>query len=160
MPDKFLLPVLIAAAVIVSGCTSSANVSTTTTAITTTTAAASITMTTAAETTTTFAITTTAAIATTTTTRSVEEFQMTASQWKFEPNAITVKQGDTVRLQIKSIDVTHGFNLPAFGVNEQLDAGKTATIEFVADKKGTFAFSCSVVCGAGHSGMAGKLVVE
>ena len=64
-----------------------------------------------------------------------------------------------MKLQIKSIDVTHGFNLPAFGVNKQLDAGKTTTVEFVVDKKGTFAFSCSVFCGAGHSGMTGKLVV-
>lgn len=85
---------------------------------------------------------------------------MTASQWKFEPNTITVNQGDTVRLQIKNIDVTHGFSLPAFGVNKQLDAGKTTTVEFVADKKGTFTFACSVFCGAGHSSMTGKMVVE
>ncbi len=85
---------------------------------------------------------------------------MTASQWKFEPNVITVKQGDIIMLQIKSIDVTHGFNLPAFGVNKQLEPGKTVTVQFVADKKGTFVFSCSVVCGSGHSGMAGRLVVE
>ena len=85
---------------------------------------------------------------------------MTASQWKFEPNTVTVKQGDTVRLQIQDIDVTHGFSLPTFGVNKQLEVGKTTTVEFVADKKGTFTFACSVFCGTGHSSMTGKLVVE
>lgn len=110
------------------------------------------------QTTTTTAVTTTAP--TTTTTQAVKEFTMTASQWKFEPNTINVNQGDTVKLQITDIDVTHGFSLPTFGINKQLDAGKTTTVEFVADKKGTFTFACSVFCGSGHSGMNGKLVVE
>jgi cytochrome c oxidase subunit 2 len=34
------------------------------------------------------------------------------------------------------------------------------TVEFVADKAGTFTFSCSVYCGKGHRGMKGELVVS
>lgn len=140
-------------AVIVSGCTSSATDTTTTT-----------TTTTMAETTTTVAITTTSlqttTTTTTTTTAAVKEIQMTASQWKFEPSEITVNEGDVVRLQVKNIDVAHGFALSSFGVNKQLPAGQTTTVEFVADKKGTFTFSCSVFCGSGHGGMTGKLIVQ
>ncbi len=91
---------------------------------------------------------------------SIKEFTMTAKQWEFDPAIITVKKGDKVRIKVKSIDVTHGFALPDFSVNENLEPGKEITVEFIADKKGEFTFFCSVICGTGHSGMKGKLVVE
>jgi cytochrome c oxidase subunit 2 len=90
----------------------------------------------------------------------VKEFDMTAKQWEFDPPTITVSQGDLVRLNISSIDVSHGFAIPEFGVNQRLEPNNTATVEFSADKKGTFRFFCSVICGAGHSDMSGTLVVE
>jgi len=96
----------------------------------------------------------------TTTSGSVKEFSMIAKKWQFDPSVINVKQGDKVRLKIKSIDVAHGFSLLDFNVNENLEPGKEITVEFVADKKGEFTFFCSVFCGVGHIGMKGKLVVE
>lgn len=90
----------------------------------------------------------------------VKEFTMTAKQWEFIPNTITANKGDKVKITIKSVDVSHGFNLPDFGINERLDPGKEVHIEFVADKKGTFDFQCDIPCGRGHSGMRGKLIIE
>jgi len=90
----------------------------------------------------------------------VKEFTMTAERWEFTPRTITVNEGDTVKLRINSIDVTHGFGLSAFGINEKLSPGDIIDIEFVADKKGTFRFLCTISCGAGHSGMRGQLIVE
>ena len=90
----------------------------------------------------------------------VKSFTMTAKQWAFEPSKITVNKGDTVKLAVKSIDVTHGFGLSAFGINERLNPGETVNIEFVADKTGTFSFFCSVSCGSGHGGMRGTLIVN
>ena len=90
----------------------------------------------------------------------VKEFSMIAKKWQFDPSTINVKQGDKVRLKIKSIDVTHGFSLLDFSVNENLEPEKEVIVEFIADKKGEFSFFCSVFCGAGHSGMKGKLIVE
>lgn len=90
----------------------------------------------------------------------VKTFTMTAKQWEFSPDTITVNKGDTVVLSVKSIDVTHGFAIPEFGVNERLTPGKTVEVEFVADKAGTFPFFCSVVCGEGHGSMRGQLVVS
>lgn len=85
---------------------------------------------------------------------------ITAKQFTFDPPEIRVKQGEKVKLVLVSEDVTHGFSLPAFGINETLEAGKTVTAEFTADKKGTFPFNCSVFCGSGHGGMRGTLVVQ
>ena len=97
---------------------------------------------------------------TTTTLNPVKEFSMIAKKWQFDPSTINVKQGDKVRLKIKSIDVTHGFSLLDFNVNENLEPEKEVIVEFIADKKGEFSFFCSVFCGEGHSGMKGKLIVE
>ncbi len=58
------------------------------------------------------------------------------------------------------MDVDHGFAIPEFKVNETLVSGKETVVEFTPDKKGEFAFFCSVVCGEGHRDMKGKLIVE
>lgn len=89
-----------------------------------------------------------------------KQISMKAKQWEFIPSEIKVQEGDTVKLSIESVDVTHGIRLSEFGVSETLTPGKTTEVEFVADKKGTFTFFCSVQCGSGHGGMKGKLVVE
>ncbi len=94
------------------------------------------------------------------TTGQVVEIDMTAKQWEFIPSVITVNQGDLVRIKATSVDVPHGFALPEFGVSEYLDPGQEVTIEFVADKKGTFTFFCNVACGQGHSQMRGTLIVQ
>lgn len=90
----------------------------------------------------------------------VREITMVARQWAFEPGTITVNQGDTVKLTIESIDVSHGFVITAFGIDEQLTPEETIDIEFVADKKGAFRFFCNVQCGQGHSSMSGLLIVK
>lgn len=94
-----------------------------------------------------------------TTKSTVQEFDVVASQFEFTPSTITVKKGDTVKLNLLSEDVPHGFSLAAFDINETLTPGKTITVEFVADQAGTFNFICNVVCGSGHSGMTGQLIV-
>ena len=94
------------------------------------------------------------------TTNEVKEFTMTAKQWEFNPSTITVNKGDRVKLNIKSLDVNHGFAISDFNVNSRLEPGKETVVEFVADKTGTFTFFCSVQCGEGHGGMKGKLIVN
>lgn len=90
----------------------------------------------------------------------IKEFIMTAKKWEFDPRIITVNNGDTVQLHITSMDVEHGFMLPDFNINKQLHPNQTTDIEFVADKIGTFTFSCNVFCGTNHSRMNGSLIVE
>lgn len=89
-----------------------------------------------------------------------KSFTITASKWAFSPNTITVKQGDTVRLRVNSIDVAHGLLIQGYNINKTINPGETVQIEFVADKKGTFNFRCSVQCGVGHLTMTGRLIVE
>jgi cytochrome c oxidase subunit 2 len=90
----------------------------------------------------------------------VKTIDVTASRFEFEPATISVVQGDTVRLRLHSADRSHAFAIKAFRVKALIpNGGETVTVEFVADRAGTFAFTCSEYCGTGHSRMKGKLVV-
>jgi len=97
---------------------------------------------------------------TSSTTGEVKEFTMTAKQWEFIPDTITVNKGDKVRIVIDTIDVAHGIGIPDFNVAAILEPGKITTVEFIANKTGTFPFICSVYCGTGHGGMRGTVVVQ
>ena len=94
------------------------------------------------------------------TTPTIKSFDVTAKQWEFIPATIRVQQGDTVQLKVTSIDVTHGLTISAFGIKENLEPNQTVTVEFVADKVGTFSMICSVFCGEGHAEMRGSIIVE
>ena len=84
---------------------------------------------------------------------------MTAKDSGFDPDMITVKKGEKVRLIITATDCEHEFKLDAFDINQVLKKGDPETIEFTASKAGKFAFKSSVYCGKGHGKMRGKLVV-
>lgn len=88
-------------------------------------------------------------------------FEVTASKYQFEPAELTVDQGDQVSITIKSADRTHGFEIKGYGVKTDVpDGGRAVTVEFTADKPGTFTISCSKWCGSGHGRMKGRLIVK
>ncbi|MCJ7429010.1 MAG: cupredoxin domain-containing protein [Candidatus Nanohaloarchaeota archaeon QJJ-5] len=91
--------------------------------------------------------------------------EMVADDWYFDPSSITVQEGDYVRLEIESRNsetgqYDHGIGIPAFGVDEDLPAGETTTVEFEADEAGEYQFFCNLYCGQGHSDMSGTLIVQ
>ncbi|MEK6917257.1 MAG: multicopper oxidase domain-containing protein [Nanoarchaeota archaeon] len=73
---------------------------------------------------------------------------------------LRVKKGDTVKIEFTSTDGFHNWVVDEFdAATERVQTGGTTRIEFVADKKGTFEYYCSV---GSHrtQGMFGSLVVE
>lgn len=86
-------------------------------------------------------------------------FNITARQFAFEPSTLSVNRGDTVIINVTSTDVAHGLAIDEYGINETINGGETKQIKFVADKTGEFILYCSVMCGAGHRDMTGKLIV-
>jgi cytochrome c oxidase subunit 2 len=87
--------------------------------------------------------------------------ELVASRFKFTPAVIEVTQGEHVQLNVHSSDGTHGLSIKDFQVKTKVPkTGETVTVEFVADKAGTFPFKCSEYCGGGHSRMKGELVVH
>lgn len=90
----------------------------------------------------------------------VVEIEMEARQWEFGPGIITVNEGDLVRIHLISMDVDHGFYLDGYGVKREAEAGRTTTIEFVADRPGRWMYRCSTTCGSFHPYMIGWLRVR
>ncbi len=90
------------------------------------------------------------------------EFNLTAEKFRFNPSIITVKHGQKVTLNLKSLDVTHGFSLPEFGVEAEILPGELKSVSFIATRKGNYPFICNVICGAAHNhaSMIGNLIVE
>ena len=93
----------------------------------------------------------------------VDEFKtidVVASRYEFDPPTITAIKGDRVRLRLRSTDRSHGAEIKAFRVKALIPkGGEIVTVEFVADRVGTFDITCSEYCGTGHSAMKGRLLV-
>ncbi len=86
--------------------------------------------------------------------------KMTAQQFMYTPNLIEVHVGDTIRLEITTLDITHGFQLEEFNIlNVQIIEGEPTIIEFLANQKGEFKFFCTVFCGSGHPEHIGTLII-
>lgn len=89
------------------------------------------------------------------------DITLKASAGRWSPDTIHVRQGDRVRLRLTSGDVVHGFYLPDFGIRvDEIYPGRVRTVDFVADRAGTFRFECTVWCSVDHPTMRGELVVE
>jgi cytochrome c oxidase subunit 2 len=90
----------------------------------------------------------------------VHEIQVALRKYEFSPGSLRVRKGERVKLVMTATDHDHGFKLDDFDINQKIPKGTTVVVEFTADKAGSFQFRCSNVCGIGHRGMKGTLVVE
>ncbi len=82
-----------------------------------------------------------------------------AEAYAYTPAVIDVAYGDTVEIELVSTDVVHGLYLEGYDLSVSADPGATATLRFVADRRGSFRFYCSVACGPLHPFMSGRLRV-
>jgi len=95
-----------------------------------------------------------------TTSPQVKEFTVVGTNFAFSVPEMRVNEGDTVRIHFKSSAGLHDWKIDEFSAaTAKLQGGQEETIEFVADKKGTFEYYCSV---GSHRqmGMKGNLIVE
>jgi heme/copper-type cytochrome/quinol oxidase subunit 2 len=102
----------------------------------------------------------------------IKDISMKVESWKFTPNTIEVNKGDIVRLHLTTAQdevalyIGHGFGIEKYNVNAFLIKGAEQTVEFVADKAGTFTFRCTSFCSSpeaaleNHFNMVGKLIVH
>jgi cytochrome c oxidase subunit 2 len=85
--------------------------------------------------------------------------RITARKWSFTPDEIRLVVGQPAILELVSLDVTHGFNVPDLGVRVDVERGQSIRIPVRPARAGTFAFHCDVFCGSGHEEMSGRIVV-
>jgi cytochrome c oxidase subunit II len=72
---------------------------------------------------------------------------------------LVVPLGKPVKLNITSIDVLHGFSLPAFRVKVDAVPKMKTYAWFLPDKVGDYDIMCTVYCGTDHAHMTAKLRV-
>jgi len=95
----------------------------------------------------------------------VKTFVLDGENFKFIMNGfdnpeLKVNEGDTVRIEFKSVGGFHDWVLDEFNAaTEKVNEGGLTFVEFIANKKGTFEYYCSV---GQHraNGMKGVFVVE
>ena len=85
---------------------------------------------------------------------------VTVELWKFTPNIIRAQQGESVTLQVTGISGTHGFSVPALGIEQPIFVGQTVMIPLPTGSTGTFDLSCSIQCGPEHPDMKGQIIIE
>jgi nitrous-oxide reductase len=92
------------------------------------------------------------------------EVWMTVIRSHFTPERVEVQQGDHVIWHLTSLertpDATHGFALGGYDINLSLEPGEFQTIEFDANKAGTYVYYCTEFCSALHLEMLGYFLVK
>jgi heme/copper-type cytochrome/quinol oxidase subunit 2 len=96
---------------------------------------------------------------------SAKTFTLTGEKFHFFQNGIEspelrVKQGDKVRVVLEVKDMMHDWVVDELNTRTPIGkTGETVAIDFIADKKGTFEYYCSV---GKHrkNGMKGTIIVE
>jgi len=87
-------------------------------------------------------------------------FTVLGRNFEYDIKEMRVKEGDTVTITFRSNGGTHDWVVDEFNAaTEQVSTDGETTVTFVADKKGTFEYYCSV---GSHreQGMVGNLIVE
>ena len=90
----------------------------------------------------------------------VKTFNIVGAPFSFTPNEIRVKKGDTVKINFTDNEGYHNLIIDGLGIKTQsLRAGQSDTVQFIADKTGSFTYYCGIP-GHREKGMTGSLIVE
>ena len=79
--------------------------------------------------------------------------------WQWYP-ALRLRKGETYRLHLSSLDLSHGFSLQPLNMNFQVMPGYDHVLTLTPTSKGTFTIVCNEFCGIGHQLMFGRIIVE
>lgn len=87
------------------------------------------------------------------------EAYLLARMWSWYP-VLKLREGETYRLHVSSLDLQHGMSLLPMNMNFQVLPGYDHVLTITPTSTGTFTIVCNEFCGVGHSMMVGKLIVE
>ena len=88
------------------------------------------------------------------------ELNLVASNYRFTPDQLEVRQDDLVRITIRSEDHTYSFAIDEYRIIRRVTAGGSTTFEFQAARPGTFRFYSNLTDDSRHAEMQGQLVVR
>ena len=73
---------------------------------------------------------------------------------------LQLREGETYRLHVSSMDIQHGFSLQPMNMNFHVMPGYDHVLTVTPTKAGTYTIVCNEFCGIGHHAMIGKLIVK
>ena len=82
-----------------------------------------------------------------------------AQMWAWTP-ILKLREGQTYRVHISSVDLQHGFSLLPMNMNFQVVPGYDHVLTLTPTGKGTFDIVCNEFCGINHHLMTGRILVE
>jgi heme/copper-type cytochrome/quinol oxidase subunit 2 len=88
------------------------------------------------------------------------EFTVTAKDFHFSPSRLEVNQDDLVKLTVRSQDVAYSVTIDEYRMSKRVPAGGETTLEFRADRTGTFPFYSNLTSDARHKDTRGEIVVR
>ena len=87
------------------------------------------------------------------------EISITAKRYEFSRSRIEVAANDVVRITLEAEDIPHSFTIDEYRISKRAAPGRPVTVEFRADRAGTFPFYCNLTVEEGCRNMRGELVV-
>jgi heme/copper-type cytochrome/quinol oxidase subunit 2 len=88
------------------------------------------------------------------------DFTLNARDYRFSPDRLEVSQDDLVKLTIRSDDIAYSVTIDEYRISKRVPAGGETTLEFRADRPGTFPFYSNLTTDSRHAAMRGQLVVR
>jgi len=85
--------------------------------------------------------------------------RLVADQYAFVPGCVKLAVDTPVKFRLTSVDVVHGFLLPATNVNTMVVPGYVAEVRTRFTRPGVYRMPCNEFCGNGHHGMWTHVVV-
>ena len=87
------------------------------------------------------------------------EAYLLSQMWSWYP-ILQLREGETYRLHMSSMDLQHGFGLLPMNMNFQIMPGYDHVLTITPDSSGEFTIVCNEFCGIGHDRMIGKIIVK
>jgi heme/copper-type cytochrome/quinol oxidase subunit 2 len=87
-------------------------------------------------------------------------FSLVARRYAFSPARLEVRQGDLVKVELRTADIAHSFTVDDYRISKRVSPGQVVTFEFRAERAGTFRFYCDLKTEDGCREMHGELVVR
>ena len=86
--------------------------------------------------------------------------EINAKRFEFNPNVVTLHQGQPVTIRLTSLDRAHGLLIKPLGIDLDADQGFPDEVTITPKAAGKFPAICDHYCGMGHGNMKMVFVVE
>jgi cytochrome c oxidase subunit 2 len=90
----------------------------------------------------------------------IRAFTIKGRRYTFSPARIEASRGDVIKLTLIAEDVPYGFEIAEYRICKRVTPERPVTLEFLADKAGTFVYFCNLTTDEKCRDMRGELIVR